>query len=88
MRQLVVSEPYFVVNADTRLILVTSMVCLILVHILISMEQPDAWQHSPSHINLTVAIPGAGISRTWFNHNILGRRDARTTIIRKPGGEP
>jgi len=33
-------------------------------------------------------VCGAGVSPAWFNHNILGRRDARTTIIRKPGGEP
>jgi len=33
-------------------------------------------------------VCGAGISPAWFNHNILGRRDAHTTIILKPGGEP
>jgi len=33
-------------------------------------------------------VCGAGVSPAWFDHNILGRRDARTTIIRKPGGEP
>jgi len=33
-------------------------------------------------------VCGAGVSPAWFNHNILGRRDAHTTIIRKPGGEP
>jgi len=32
-------------------------------------------------------VCGAGVSPAWFNHNLLGRRDARTTIIRKPGGE-
>jgi len=33
-------------------------------------------------------VCGAGVSPAWFSHNTLGRRDARTTIIRKSGGEP
>jgi len=51
-------------------------------------EENPPTKDKPAASTALRQVCGAGVSPAWFNHDILGRRDARTTIIRKPGGEP